>query len=782
MNRIIALVAATTAAFGVAPLSSVEASTLTFDGKTSVHKLMNDNVQLSVKGGPNLPVTLLIDISPGPTFLFNQNLPLGFTPLVLLASAGTTSAAGEVNVTVPLPLDPLLHDVDAYVLAVVHDPSFPFGFDFSNGAHLRLLDRNVDLAGRSLAQYPFFEHTRAFNVGDPVEFGIDPTIYPFVVGQTADVYVVLSQSKADWITNPTLTDVAGGPIPFTFAAGGIQANTVTLNPGTLNSATGGAGMGVPYDVVVDLDQNGVLNGDDLIDGYAAEAGFYMVHDLTAPGPYAVTEGLYSGGTFLGQDVYYPSNIAALGKLPLVVVSHGNGHNYQWYDHIGFHLASYGYVVMSHQNNTQPGSHTAALTTLSNTEYILANQATIEGGALNGHIDGDNIVWIGHSRGGDGVVRAYDDIVDGDYAPVNFQLSDIKLISSIAPVDFGGFDSSNPHGANYHLWVGQADADVHGCASADQAQWYHLHDRALNVRQSISLYGTGHGDFHDGGGSSVATGPCLIGRAATHLIMKGYLLPLVEHHIRGNVPAKDYLWRQYEVFHPRGAPVANPCVTVNLQYRDQDSSGKFVIEDYQTNPLLDTSSSGGGVSWTLLDYREGNMDDGNTQFAHVATDQFNGFTNDGAGDESKGGVFTFDGAADYRLTFDVVAGQRDLREYAYLSFRSAQGSRHPFTIAQLADSVFTVTLRDSSGGIGSINVGAYGGGIEEPYQRNTGPSCGVGVGWNSEFETIRIRLRDFERDGVMIDLSDVVQVNFEFGPSHGTPQGRMGIDDIELNAD
>ena len=153
-------------------------------------------------------------------------------------------------------------------------------------------------------------------------------------------------------------------------------------------------------VVIDLDRNGRWDGQDLIDGFDDEAGFYAVHDVTQPGPLAVTEVIYTGGTFLGQDLYYPTDIANLpGLRPLVTVSHGNGHNYQWYDHIGEHLASYGFVVMSHENNTMPGSHTAATTTLTNTQYILANLATIAGGALNNHVDTHNIVWIGHSRGG-----------------------------------------------------------------------------------------------------------------------------------------------------------------------------------------------------------------------------------------------------------------------------------------------------------------------------------------------------------------------------------------------
>ena len=253
-----------------------------------------------------------------------------------------------------------------------------------------------------------------------------------------------------------------------------------------------------------------------------------------PGPFAVREVIYSGGTWLGQDLYYPVTIASMGALPLVVVSHGNGHNYQWYDHIGYHLASWGYVVMSHTNNTGPGIDSASTTTLTNTDYLLGHLTTIDGGALNGHVDSHKIIWIGHSRGGEGVVRAYDRIFDGTYTPAHFGLADIRLISSIAPTDFLGTAGANPHGVDYHVWVGGADADVSGCSDCMECQSFHLHERALGNRQSISLHGVGHAAFHDGGGSLVATGPCIVSRADTHLIMKGYLLPLVKHFIEGNV--------------------------------------------------------------------------------------------------------------------------------------------------------------------------------------------------------------------------------------------------------
>ena len=70
-------------------------------------------------------------------------------------------------------------------------------------------------------------------------------------------------------------------------------------------------------------------------------------------------------------------------------------------HIGYHMASYGYIVMSHQNYTMPGIETCSLTTLGHTDAIIDKQGSIGGGVLNGHIDTHHIVWIGHSRGAEG---------------------------------------------------------------------------------------------------------------------------------------------------------------------------------------------------------------------------------------------------------------------------------------------------------------------------------------------------------------------------------------------
>ncbi len=640
----------------------------------------------------------------------------------------------------------------------------------------------TELAGNSLGDFPHFEYVAAINEGSPVTFALDPTRFPANARALVDLYIVDDRSRTQWLSDRTLSDVRGAPQRVRLGANNIQSCTVVLTNSDTLSGDAGIGLGVGYDLVCDVNRNGRLDGNDLIDGFEGAAGFYVVHDLTQPGPLAVTETIYDvavgtvTGGFEGENLFYPTNVSLMDRLPLIVVSHGNGHQYEWYDHIGLHMASYGYIVMSHQNNTVPGVQTAATTTLEHTDAFLGQLASIAGGILVGHVDTSRIVWIGHSRGGEGVAIAYDRIVDGIWSPVHYKREDIVLISSIAPVDFDGPASTNPHDAVFSLWTGGSDNDVSGCASADLLQTFHLHDRAEKWRQSISLHGVGHGDFHNGGGSSVATGPCLVGRADTHEIMRGYLLPLVKHYVERNLPARDYLWRQWESFQPIGAPTANPCVTVDLMFRE-DPALSFPVDDFQTEPTTGTSSSGGSVTFSVTDVSEGLLDDGNSDFTNDFADVMNGMTVGSAADTTRGIVFSWGSDSFYEQ--EIIPAERDLTDDVYLSFRACQATRHPNTIAQLGDLTFTVTLVDGALNESSIRIDAYGGGIEEPYARS---GCGTGTGWGNEFETIRIRLTDFLNNGSSLDLSDVAAIRFDFGPSFGSSLGRLGLDEITISRD
>ena len=767
----------------LAAAPAVLAADLTLDGQTSITKPLGTSLHLEVTNAANkVPVLLAVDASPGPVTILGESVDLGFTPALQLLPGGSTTIFGTWQADLPLPTDPSFVGASVYAVAAAVDAADPNGLDFTPGTTLTFGPSvdfvKAELACNPLASRPFAEFVRAWNTGSAVHVAVDPQVQPGLAGQTADLYVVDSKTTAQWDQDTSLVDVStGGAETVTFSAAGLAANTFLVDSGSLAPATG-TSIGRGYDVVVDLDQDGQLSSGDLVDGYGDNAGLYVVRDLTQPGPYAVTELLYSGGTWLGQDIYYPSNIASLDKRPIVIISHGNGHNYQWYDHLGYHLASWGYVVMSHTNNTGPGIESASTTTLDNTNHFIREQDVIGGGVLFGKLDKNNITWIGHSRGGEGVARAYDRIFDGTYSPPSYKLSDIKLVSSIAPTDFLGTASANPHGVPYHLWVGGSDADVNGCANNDIAQSFHLHDRAENQRQSISLHGVGHGDFHDGGGSSVASGPCKVGRPQTHEIMKGYVLPLIQYHVQGNYAAKDFLTRQYESFHPIGAPVADPCVVADLMFREATESGKYVVDDFQTGAGVGLASSGANVTTDLVGLAEGRLDDSNGNFTHSTTDAFNGFTMGAASDSTRG--LSLEAVADRHLTYEIPVADRDWTGYVDLSFRAAQRTRHPNTVAALGDDAFEVELEDGAGTTSVLRIDAFGGGVEEPYQRT---GCGTGsAGWANEFETVRLPLRGFTVDDPSFDLGDVAKLVFRFGPSHGSPQIALGLDDIELTTD
>ena len=652
----------------------------------------------------------------------------------------------------------------------------------------------TELAGNSISDYPHFEYVKAINAIDDVAIAIDPTRFPAIAAQTCDIYVVAAKKTSQWNADNTLIDVTpGGMQTETFSGTDIQSNTFQVAAPNQLSANAGLGLGVGYDVVLDCNQDGLLNGDDYIDGRNNESGFYRVHDTTAAGPEAVTELTYSINAvvaagfgipagFEPQNLFFPTNVAgvkaATGEnLPLVIVSHGNGHWYEHYDHIGNHLASYGYVVMSHRNNTGPGPVSASTTTLAHTDALIdqiAAGAIVGAGALTGNIDTDRIVWIGHSRGAEGVAVAYDRMFDGTYTPTNFIMADIKLISSMLPTDFQGTTPlstntpstsiADPNDANFHLWTASGDSDVKGSASCDLCQTFHLYDRATGNKQSTVVQGTGHGWFHNGGGSSYFTGPCSIGQANTHLVQLGHLLPLVKRYVDDNIPSIDFLTRQYESFRPIGVPTGDPCIQVSHEYLDaspntpSNPQKTIIIDDYQSQFATGTSSSGASVTFDVDNLTEDRLDDNNFDFAWTPSDPFNGATQASATDTSRGVVFDWTGSNKF-YEWTIPVGERDFTDNLFLSLRGAQGTRHPNTLADLNDLTFTVTLRDGGAPVpasSSISIGAFGGGFEQPFQRSGvwhDPTATI-RGWHNEMETIRIRLTDFLNNGSGLDPTDI----------------------------
>lgn len=631
--------------------------------------------------------------------------------------------------------------------------------------------REHSLAGLPLAAAPFFRSVRVVYQGQAIWAGLDTTDFPGLVGTSAKLYVVDDKSLAQWIANPVLMDVAGGPKLVTFAAGGLASNQWLLDSGAL-SGDAGLVLGRGYDVVLDLDQDGQLDPLEPIDG-SLGAGFSVWLDPSLNGPLATSEATYSGGTFLGQVVYYPTSIASLGLRPLVVFSHGNGHSYLWYGHVGRHLASWGFVVMSHQNDTMPGTETAATTTLTNTDYFLGNLGSIAGGALAGHVDPLNVAWIGHSRGGEGVVRAWYRLSTGNYLASNYAPDSIRFVCPMAPVTFLAGNTSTSQDRPFCLLYGAADSDVQGAPSTGSKP-FAFYERADGPKSLLYLQGVGHAWFHSGGGSCFCSGPSLIGEAQTHVLQKSYLLALCSLYQLDNSAARDFVERSFSEFQP---PSTLPGVVAATEHRP--ALGRFsVIDDFQTQSSLLVSSSGGSVTFSVVNLVEGDSKDEDGSFDFFANVPLNGMTRRRAGDltdTQRAAVFDVPPGASAYYELELVAALRDCASREALSFRLCQGTRHPHT-DQLASALsMAVTLRDGAGASSTLSMAPYAS-VTRPYLRT---GYGSGTGWANEFCTVRVPLAHFGANGVALDLKDVRAVRLEFGPPLGSAPGRIGLDDVLL---
>ncbi|MBX3354456.1 MAG: hypothetical protein KF724_02015 [Phycisphaeraceae bacterium] len=644
--------------------------------------------------------------------------------------------------------------------------------------------RSIQLAGRPLSQFPWFDFVQSFNFGAPVRFAVDTLRMPELIGATADVYITAPRSAAEWQLNPTLTDVRGFEQPVTFVAGGVLPNTISLFDSTLLLATDGTNFGRSYDLVIDLNRNGILDDGDLIDGFGDTPGFTVLSNFTLNGPYAVTNpadytvaGATSG--FTSQRLWYPSNLASLTPRPIVVISHGNGHSYTWYNYLGSFLASWGYVVISHQNNTVPGIETASTTTLQHTAALINQQATIAGGVLNGKLDASTIVWIGHSRGGEGVVRAFDRLFDGTYTPPSnaYSKNSIKQLISIAPTDFlgkgGPTTGSDPHDVPFFLIYGAADGDVCGCPGNNVAHSFNLYERSVGEHWSTYIHGADHNDFNCCGPNDFS-GPAgtALGTAAVQALMKVHTLVAIKSTLEGSPAARELRWRRYASLRPLG--VSTSAIVRNDESR-LGSGTIAVIDDFQTQTSVTMSSSGGVVSPAVESLTEGIADDNNSSFTWLTTDPFNGQTRVGVGDSQRAIVFAWTAPAS--ITWSITEPLKDFSGAVALGFRAAQGTRHPSGTA--ADATFTVTLVDHDGVESTISLVPYSKGLGRTYQRT---GFGTGAGWQNELQLVRLRLDDFRRHGNAIDLSRIATIRMNFGGAGETSTGRIVIDDLSLLAE
>jgi hypothetical protein len=253
-----------------------------------------------------------------------------------------------------------------------------------------------------------------------------------------------------------------------------------------------------------------------------------------------------------SKVYYPSSIAAQGALPLITVAHGHGFVYPQYSVIATHIASYGYIVMTHATDTGPGTQAVSNSILEHTLALIAFQGIVGGGVLDGHIDASRIAWTGHSRGGEGIVLAYNRLLDGEFSQPYYNAGDIVLLSAMSPTnnEYDRLVPLDPKNVAYSLWLVSADEDVRNHPLEEPTMSPVFWSRSTGAKQIISIYGSDHAAYIDANEPSEEHGiPCTLSHEAEMRIIKGYFVPLLKRYTDASVPAKDFLWRQWENFRP-----------------------------------------------------------------------------------------------------------------------------------------------------------------------------------------------------------------------------------------
>lgn len=247
----------------------------------------------------------------------------------------------------------------------------------------------------------------------------------------------------------------------------------------------------------------------LVISASVQATFAQVPDPGAPGPLAVTREEYDFGdtAFVPTDfpgpvevrasIHYPTNLSG-GPFPVIVLLHGRHAtcfvgggsallqwpctannsqpipSYQGYDYVSEVLASHGYIVVSISANgiNAVDNFVFDLGALARAELIqrhldILKSFNTTGGApfgtkFVGKFDLTRVGTMGHSRGGEGVVRHYG---------LNLELGSpygIKAVFPLAPVDFNRFVVNN---AALNVLLPYCDGDV------SDLQGVHFYDDA-----------------------------------------------------------------------------------------------------------------------------------------------------------------------------------------------------------------------------------------------------------------------------------------------------------------
>ncbi|HYR11396.1 MAG TPA: hypothetical protein VEQ60_26680, partial [Longimicrobium sp.] len=610
---------------------------------------------------------------------------------------------------------------------------------------------------------------------------------PANVSKRCALYVIQSKDAPTWNVDNSLAHLpvlGGNPatLKHTLQPGCMNMNTVLVWPGALQPGQ--------YDIVADFGNNTsdpmAFAADhqydtplDIIDGYFT-AGFRVVEDpgtmsnFTHVGSWSYMQSAvnvqdelnqyHTPGMFISgnpsvprnANVFFPADVAgvtspaqisaAQASYPVVVIIHGNGHSYTSYDWLLQHLARNGFIAASIHLNGGMGA-------LGRANMLFQHLPLLQ--AAFGVKMQNNIGVMGHSRGGEAVIKA---------VRLNQQMAlgyNLNAIISLAPTDqYGSEVLGGAWATPYFVLYGSRDGDIDGgiwvSGYTVPMTGFALYDRASGARKSMAfVHRATHNGFittnYDAWGADLLAA---LNPAVQKAITAAYMNAFFRWHLK-NEPQ----WEGMFSGEWKPGSVESTGAEVYLQYRHTTTR---VVDNFQAGGNWQASTIGGTVSQTGL---PANPNEGKLHH-HVSAAGID----PKSPHDNNGLRLRWDNFGD-RLEFTIPAAQKDVSAYTALSFRVSQvvdGVGNPLNQAQN----FRVGLKDGANNLREVRVSPFGT-VPFPDHRADHSLS------KSAMCTIRIPLASYTivcAGMPQVNLTDVTTLSFVFSEK-GT--GDIDIDDIEF---
>lgn len=663
----------------------------------------------------------------------------------------------------------------------------------------------IPVSGHSISGSPYFRYADTFTVGEDVWAGLDPKIVdPNNISKMCALYVIESKDATGWSNNSLIhLPVLGGNTNTTkhkLQAGCINANKILVWPNATQLGE--------YDIVVDFGNNtsdaslfvpdNAYNTPlDIIDGYFV-AGFRVVkdpgtmQDFAHAGKWNYDETIVNAMGFPGivtvQDeigsyhssstptivsrqlrmkahVFFPADMPGVTdpvqissnqpNYPLIVIIHGNGHDYTSYDFLLEHFAKNGFIAVSIDVRYFNGSSDV---------HGMSGQGRAE--ALFPHLNiintkfgskvQNNIGIMGHSRGGDAVVKA---------ARINQQQklgNNINAVIALAPTDqYGTEILGGAWSKPFFVLYGSRDGDIDGGIwtsgyTVPQTGFAH-YDRANGSKKSMCfVYRATHNGFITSNyEADYGDIPDLLLPDTQKAFTKAYMNAFYRWHLKN-----ESQWEGMFAGEWTPGSVSATGAKSYIQYNDPTTK---IVDEFEGAINWQASTIGGTVdhNGTLpVDPSEGKM-----SAAVIAG------LDPKSPHDTQGLKVKWNDTVD-KLIFSIPPAHKNISGYSVLSFRVTQkidSADNPLNQSQN----FRVALRDGSNNERAVRVSAFSEIPFPDYRSNHDLS-------KSAMNTVRIPLKSYQIvcAGLSpVNLDDITTLTFLFSEKM---TGEIEIDDIEFS--